>query len=346
VRYAVAQGFTVFLVSWANVGPDEADASWDEYLDTGVLQALRIAGEVTGEQPNVLGFCVGGTLVGSALAVLAAQQKKSAPVPASVTLLTTFLDFTDVGEIGAYISEPFVKAREAELKDGGIVPGAELAQAFASLRANDLIWNYVQNNYLKGKTPPPFDLLYWNGDSTNLPGPWYAYYLRNMYFENKLCKPAALQMLGAPIDVGLIDIPAFVFAAKEDHIVPWRSAYASAQCLSGDVEFVLGASGHIAGVINPASKNKRSYWSSNESVFDQSSSDWLDAADETAGSWWPKWAAWLATHSGVSSKVSSSASKPKKSKANASMVPARKQLGNARYKPIVAAPGEYVKKQC
>jgi polyhydroxyalkanoate synthase subunit PhaC len=270
---------------------------------------------------NALGFCIGGTLLAAALAVL--EKKKANPVE-SLTLLTTLLDFRDCGEIRVYIDENFVEKREKQLAKGGLVPGTELAGAFSSLRANDLVWSYVVNNYLKGKQPPAFDLLYWNADATNLPGPMYSYYLRNTYQDNKLAKPDALTMCGVPVSLKRVKLPSFVFAAREDHIVPWRGGYDSARTLGGDVTFVLGASGHIAGTINSAARNKRSYWTGSDTAAD--ADRWLTGAKEHAGSWWSAWAKWLKPHAGK-------------------QIPARKKLGDAKHKPIEPAPGRYVKER-
>ncbi len=322
VKYAVEQGFTVFIVSWRNVKESEGQLTWDDYLANGVVKAIDVTRQIANvEKINTLGFCVGGTLLASALAVL---RRMGHDVVESATFLTTFLDFSEVGDISAYIDEAFVAKREREVGDGGVINGSELAFAFTSLRANELVWNYVVNNYLKGAKPPAFDLLFWNSDSTNLPGPWYAYYLRNTYLENNLIKPDKLTMCGVPVDLSYVDMPAFVFAAKEDHIVPWRTAYSSASYLGGNTEFVLGASGHIAGVVNPASKNKRSYWVGGE--LDQSQAKWIDSADEVDGSWWPHWIDWLKPFGGK-------------------MIAARKSLGNADFRPIEPAPGRYVKEK-
>jgi polyhydroxyalkanoate synthase subunit PhaC len=322
VRYAVEQGHTVFMVSWRNIKPPLESLTWDDYLEMGVIAALDEVRKITGEDKvNALGFCIGGTLLSAALAVL--EKKKRNPV-ASLTLLTTLLDFTDVGEIRVYIDENFVDKREKQLCRGGIVPGQELAGAFSSLRANDLVWSYVVNNYLKGKSPPAFDLLYWNSDATNLPGPMYAYYLRNTYQNNLLAKPDALSMCGVPVSLKRLKVPAFVFAAREDHIVPWRGGYDSARTLGGKVTFVLGASGHIAGTINPASKNKRSYWVNDK--LGASADKWFAEAQELPGSWWPEWSKWLRPFAGK-------------------LVPARKKLGGARHKPREAAPGAYARER-
>ena len=321
VRYAVEQGHTVFMVSWRNVQEDLADRTWDDYI-AALIEALEEAGRITrSKKANVLGFCIGGTLAAAALAVLEKQGRNPA---ASLTLLTTLLDFSDVGEIRVYIDENFVGRREKQLQRGGLVPGGELASAFSSLRANDLVWSYVVNNYLKGRQPPAFDLLYWNADATNLPGPMYAYYLRNTYQDNKLAQPDALTMCGVPVSLQRVKVPAFVFAAREDHIVPWRGAYLSAQTLGGKVRFVLGASGHIAGTINPASKGKRSYWLGGEPG--EPSDQWFARARELPGSWWPEWAKWIKPYGGR-------------------LVPARSKLGGGRRKPIEPAPGRYVKER-
>jgi polyhydroxyalkanoate synthase len=320
VRYAVEQGNTVFLVSWRNVKADCGHLGWDDYLEKGVLAALAATRQICGvDQVNALGFCVGGTMLSSALAV--AKARGEDPV-ASLTLLTTLLDFSDAGEIGSLVDEGLVVAREATIGKGGLMTGRELANVFSSLRANDLIWQYVVGNYLKGATPPPFDLLYWNSDATNLPGPFLAWYLRNMYLENNLRVPAKLSMCGVHVDLGRLEMPTFIYASREDHIVPWKTAYLSRGLLGGDTTFVLGASGHIAGVINSPAKNKRSYWT-NESEAN-SSVEWLDGASEIKGSWWPQWAGWLRGFGGVER-------------------PARGALGSSNFVPGEAAPGSYVK---
>jgi polyhydroxyalkanoate synthase len=323
VQYAVAQGHTVFMVSWRNVTPDMGRFTWDDYVELGVIKALDVARDICdAEHVNALGFCVGGTLVGAALAVLRAKGRN---IASSVTLLTTMLDFTDTGELSVFVDEAYVKQREQDFAAGGVLRGAELALTFSSLRANDLIWNYVVNNYLKGRKPDAFDLLYWNSDSTNLPGAMYAYYIRNMYLENNLRVPGKLTMCGVPVDLSIIDAPAFLLASREDHIVPWKTAYENTRLLGGTCEFVLAASGHIAGVVNPARKNKRHYWLN--SATGVAADDWLAGAQQHAGSWWTHWSGWLATHGG-------------------DRVPARAQPGNANYAAIEAAPGRYVKERC
>jgi polyhydroxyalkanoate synthase subunit PhaC len=323
VRFALDQGHTVFMVSWRNVKEDQRHLTWDNYLELGIIKAIDVARAIgKTEQINLLGFCVGGTLVSAALAVLAARGED--PV-ASVTLMTALLEFSDVGDIGAYIDENMVKQREQQLANGGLVSGKEIAMAFSSLRANDLIWQYVVNNYLKGKTPEAFNLLYWNSDGTNLPGPMYAYYLRHFYWQNELVQKNKLTMCGEKIDIGKIKMPTYIFAAKEDHIVPWTSSFSGAENLGGKLEFVLGASGHIAGSMNPASKNKRNYWVGGKTG--KGNDAWLESAQSVDGSWWNHWATWLKKHAGRG-------------------VPARAKLGSAKYKMIEAAPGRYVMERC
>ena len=262
VRYLVEQGNTVFMLSWRNPDQSLAGTTWDDYVEQGAIRALDATRAITGQDKvNVFGFCVGGTIAATALAVLAARGQKPA---ASLSLFTTLLDFSDTGVLDVFVDETQVKLREQQLSRGGLMPGRDLATTFSALRPNDLVWNYVQQNYLKGKTPPAFDLLYWNADSTNLPGPMYCWYLRNTYLEDKLKVPGALTVAGVKVDLGAIDCPTFLYGSKEDHIVPWEAAFASMGLLNPkkpkNNRFVLGASGHIAGVINPASKNKRSYW--------------------------------------------------------------------------------------
>ena len=320
VAHAVAQGFDVYLVSWRNIPEELKTLTWEDYLEMGVLTAIDEVRDHSGAATvNTLGFCVGGTILSCALAVLAARGELGDFVE-SATYLTTLLDFSEPGDIKAYLGESTYQMRAQQFGpdgSGGLMKGSELAQSFATLRANDLIWNYVVNNYLKGQDPPAFDLLYWNGDSTNLPGPMYLYYIRNFYLDNILIKHGKAEMLGEPIDLANVDIPTFVYCSREDHIVPWKSAYASAELWGGDIEFVLGASGHIAGVVNPPAQKKRSYWTGKWPAA--SPEAWDDKAKETAGSWWPHWYAWLAPHSGK-------------------RVPAKKQAKSK----LGAAPGTYV----
>ena len=320
VRHLVDEGHRTFLVSWRN--PDESmrNVTWDDYIGQGAIRAIEVVQEVAkAKDINALGFCVGGTILGTALAVLAARGQK--PVN-SVTFLTTFLDFSDTGILDVFIDEHFVKFREAQMEHGGLLKGQDLASTFSFLRPNDLVWNYVVGNYLKGETPPPFDLLYWNSDSTNLPGPMYAWYLRNTYFENNLVKPGKAKVCGQKIDLRKVDIPAYIYGSREDHIVPIDGAYATVQHLPGPKRFVMGASGHIAGVINPPAKKKRSYWIN--AKLPKTHAQWLAGAKEHPGSWWSDWYAWL---------------KPLAGK----QVVAPKTYGGGKHKVIEPAPGRYVK---
>ena len=324
IRYAVEQGHTVFVVSWANPDASLGHLGWDDYIEHGPIKAIETALDISGaKQLNVLGFCVGGTILSAALAALAARGKKPA---SSLTLLTTMLDFSDVGVIDVYVDEQQVSQREQAIGKGGLMPGRDFAATFSSLRPNDLVWNYVESNYLKGEEPPPFDLLYWNSDSTNLPGPMFCYYLRHMYLQNELREPGKLKVSGDAVDLGKLQLPAFLYASREDHIVPWGTAYLTTglinQAKRGNTKFVLGASGHIAGVINPPAKKKRSYWTNDKRAA--SAADWLAGATEHPGSWWTEWAAFLAENAGAMKKAPS-------------------KYGNVRHKPIEPAPGRYVK---
>lgn len=325
IRYAVSQGHRTFVVSWRN--PDEAmaDKTWDDYIEHAAIQAMRVVKDITGAKTlNALGFCVGGTILGTAAAVLAARGEK--PL-ASMTLLTSFLDFADTGILDIFIDEASVHYRESEMGQRGLLKGQELASTFSFLRPNDLVWNYVVGNYLKGETPPPFDLLYWNSDATNLPGPFYAWYLRNCYFENKLVKPGAALVCGQKVDLQTLDMPVYIYGSREDHIVPIAGAYASTQHLPGHKRFVMGASGHIAGVINPPAKNKRSFWTNDTlsaNRFPPTQAEWLETATEQPGSWWTDWSAWLKGHGGK-------------------LVAAPQGYGGGPHQAIEAAPGRYVK---
>ena len=327
IRYTVEQGHRVFVVSWRNPDAELAAKTWDDYIADGPIKAIEVVQDITGaEQINTLGFCVGGTILTTALAVLAARGEQPA---ASVTLLTTLLDFSDTGILDVFVDEPSVQLREVTIGAGspngpGLLKGKELATTFSFLRPNDLVWNYVVGNYLKGEAPPPFDLLYWNGDSTNLPGPMYCWYLRHTYLQNDLREPGKLTVCGEKLDLGAIKAPVFIYASREDHIVPWQAAYASTGILKGKKHFVLGASGHIAGVINPASKNKRSHWVNTKLPADAAA--WLEGATEKPGSWWPEWSGWLGTHAGK-------------------QVAAPKAYGNREHKAIEPAPGRYVRQK-
>jgi len=322
IRYAVSQGQRTFVVSWRNPDASLAQTTWDDYIEDVAIRAIDVVREISGaKQINALGFCVGGTILSNALAVLAARKQK--PV-AAATFLTTLIDFSDTGVLDVFIDENFVKFREMQFANGGLMAGKDMASTFSFLRPNDLVWNYVVGNYLKGETPPPFDLLYWNSDSTNLPGPMYTWYLRNTYLENNLIKPGVAQVCGERIDFRKVDIPLYIYASREDHIVPIGGAYGTTQVFPGNKRFVMGASGHIAGVINPPEAKKRSHWIGPANQFPKKVDDWIAKAKEHAGSWWPDWAAWLKSHGGK-------------------QIPAPKSYGNRTHRPIEAAPGRYVK---
>lgn len=327
IRYAVEQGHRTFVLSWRN--PDEGCKAWtwDDYVEQAVIRAIQVVQEISGSKTlNTLGFCVGGTLLATALGVLAARGQQPAE---SLTLLTTLIDFSSNGVLDLFVDEASVQLREMSIgaqspKGPGLLHGQELATTFSFLRPNDLVWNYVVGNYLKGEAPPAFDLLYWNGDSTNLPGPMYCWYLRHTYLQNELKQPGALTVCGEKLDLGKIKAPVYIYGSREDHIVPWDSAYRSTQIFAGKKRFVLGASGHIAGVINPPAKKKRSHWIAKSTALPPEASQWLEGAVEHEGSWWTDWAAWLAGHAGARKA-------------------APRAYGGRGHKAIEPAPGRYVK---
>ena len=322
--FCVDQGLTTYMISWRNVPGALGHLNWDDYIARGVFDAVEAVKDISqAKSINALGYCVGGTLLATALAVMAARNDESINC---LTLLASMLDFSDVGEISAYVNEDYVSACERQYSDGGVVPGATLTNAFASLRANELVWNYVVSKYLMGDVPRAFDLLFWNSDSANLAGPLYAYYLRNMYLENRLKVPDALRMQGYPVDLRKIVVEAMVVAARDDHIVPWRTAYHSARILGGETRFVLAASGHVAGMINSPAAKRRSFWTSTADVLPEDPENWLGDAGQTQGSWWPHWVDWLRPRAGEK-------------------VAAPLNAGNQRYKPIEAAPGRFVRER-
>lgn len=323
IRYSVEQGHRTFVVSWRNPDESLAKATWDDYIENAVIRAIGVTQEITGaETINALGFCVGGTMLSNGLAVLAARGEE--PVN-SATFLTTLIDFTDTGILDLFIDENFVKYREMQYAGGGLMPGRDLATTFSFLRPNDLVWNYVVGNYLKGESPPPFDLLYWNSDATNLPGPYYAWYLRQTYLENNLVKPGVVTVCGEKVDFRQVKLPVYIYGSREDHIVPITGSYASTQVFPGKKRFVMGASGHIAGVINPPAANKRSHWIGAAGKFPADANDWIASATEHKGSWWTDWSEWL---------------KPLAGK----QIAAPKGYGKGKqYPAIEPAPGRYVK---
>ena len=319
VRWATEEGFTVFIVSWVN--PDEklTAKTFEDYMIEGPLAAFDAIEKATGETDlNVIGYCLGGTLLACTLAYMTA--KKDSRVK-SATFLTALTDFTESGELGVFIDEEQLTALEEKMSHTGYLEGAHMATTFNMLRANDLIWSFVVNNYLLGKDPFPFDLLYWNSDSTRMPAAMHSFYLRRMYQENLLAKPGGIELKGVPIDLGKVKTPAFILSTKEDHIAPWKSTYAATQLFSGPARFVLAASGHIAGVVNPPAAGKYSHWTNPKNP--ESPDDWLVSAEEHPGSWWPEWAKWVSKFAGA--KV-------------AARVP-----GDAKLKVIEDAPGSYAK---
>ena len=322
VEYAVSQGHQVFLISWRSAVPEIQHLTWDDYLNLGVFKSIEVVrGIANVEHIHALGFCVGGTILSCAAGVLAARGENKL---ATITLLTTMIDFADTGEIGLLLDQNSLALREATIGSGGILPGKELAFTFGTLRANDLIWRYVVESYLKGATPDAFDLLYWDFDSVSLPGPMYCWYARNAYVENKIKEPGATTQCGERVDLSKAKVPMFVLASREDHIVPWQSAFRSKDLMGRDPRFVLAASGHVAGVINPPARNRRSHWVNDNLKCD--AANWLEAAEEKPGSWWPDWDGWMKRHS-------------------SGTVHAPMELGNATFRVIEPAPGRYVRQK-
>lgn len=318
VRYAVEQGQTVFLVSWVNATPEQSQLSWDDYVGDGVLEAIdRVAAISGADKINTVSWCVGGTLLASALAVLAARKDNRV---AAATFLTTLTDFSEPGDLGVFIDDDQIDQLLKKVHAEGVLNGRNLTTTFNMLRSNDLIWSYVVNNYLKGQAPAPFDILYWNSDPSNLPAEMYDYYINNMYLKNRLIKPGELTICGEKIDLRQVRIPSYFLSCIDDHIAPWKSTYIGAEVFPNH-EFVLGASGHIAGVINPAAKNRRNYWTNGESG--QGSDHWLETAERQEGSWWPHWTAWMKKRSGK-------------------LMEAPKALGDDKNPVIEPAPGRYV----
>jgi polyhydroxyalkanoate synthase len=319
IRWAVAQGHTVFVISWVNPDESLAHKSFEDYLLEGVLAALGAIEQATGEtRVNAVGYCLGGTLLAATLAHMVV--KKDTRIGAA-TFLASMIDFSEPGDLGIFIDERQLQSLEARMKARGFLDGREMAATFNMMRANELIWAFVIHNYLLGKDPIPFDLLYWNGDSTRMTATMHSFYLRAMYLENKLIEPGGITLAGTTIDLGRINLPKFILATRDDHIAPWKSAYAGVHAYGGPVKFCLGASGHIAGVINPPSSGKYAYWTNSRKPKNPQA--WLDGATEHAGSWWPEWSKWIARHGG--GKV-------------AARVP-----GDGALAVIEAAPGTYAK---
>ncbi|WP_198376518.1 PHA/PHB synthase family protein [Neoroseomonas rubea] len=319
IRWAVEQGHTVFVVSWVNPDSKLAEKGFEDYMREGPYAALDAIEAATGEKgANVIGYCLGGTLLASTLAHMAA--KKDTRVK-SATFFTTMVDFEEAGELGVFIDEEQLAALEEKMQKRGFLEGQEMATTFNMLRANDLIWSFVVNNYLMGQEPFPFDLLYWNDDSTRMPAKMHSFYLRRMYQQNDLVKPGAIELDGVKLDLRKIKVPAYILSTREDHIAPWISTYRATQIYKGPVRFVLAASGHIAGVANPPDAGKYSHWINDEQPPEAEA--WFKGATELAGSWWPDWHRWV---SGL----------------DKAMVPARIP-GEGRLPAIEDAPGSYVK---
>ena len=292
VRWAVSQGHTVFVISWVN--PDEklAEKNFEDYMHEGFLAALDVIEAATGEKEvNAIGYCLGGTLLASTLAYMAAKGDDRIK---TATFFVTMMDFAEAGELGVFIDEEQLRTLEEKMNRRGYLEGSEMATTFNMLRANDLIWSFVVNNYLLGNDPFPFDLLYWNADSTRMPARMHSFYLRNMYQANLLKDPGGITLSGVPIDLGAVKTPAYFISTREDHIAPWKSTYRGTQLLGGKKRFVLAASGHIAGVVNPPEGGKYNHWI-NEAL-PPTPDEWLAGATELAGSWWPDWHRWILAH--------------------------------------------------
>jgi len=319
IKWAVDQGHTVFVVSWVNPGKEFAGKTFEDYLHQGPNEALDAIEKATGEkQVNVIGYCLGGTLLGAALGVMAAKKDKRA---ASATFFVSLLDFSIPGELGVFIDEKQVQNLEKRMNERGFLEGSEMAGTFNMLRSNDLIWSFVVNNYLMGRDPFPFDLLYWNSDSTRMPAKMHSFYLRNMYLGNKLKDPGGISLDGVAIDISKITIPAYFISTAEDHIAPWKSVYKGARVLAGKVRFVLGGAGHIAGIVNPPAAKKYCYWINPELA--EKPEAWLEAAKRHEGSWWNDWQAWM-------------------DKNNAGVKVAARVPGDGGLEVIEDAPGAYV----
>ena len=319
VKWATDQGLTVFVISWVN--PDEklADKDFEDYLTDGTLAALAAVEKATGEKEvNAIGYCLGGTLLAATLAYMAATKDRRI---VSGTFMTSLVDFTRAGELEVFIDETQVASLERKMSERGYLEGSEMANTFNMLRANDLIWSFVINNYLLGRDPFPFDLLHWNSDATRMPATMHSFYLRNMYMKNLLRVPGAITLAGVPIDLSKVTVPTYFVSAIEDHIAPWKTTYAGPQVLSGKSRFVLSGSGHIAGMINPPAANKYGYWTNDK--LPENPDDWLAGAKQHEGSWWTHWSAWLSPNLGPQV---------------AARVP-----GKGKLRVIEAAPGSYAR---
>ena len=319
IKWAVDQGFTVFVISWVNPDQSLAELTFEDYMTRGQLAAIEAVEAQTGERElTLIGYCLGGTLTACLLAWMAARGDDRVK---AVTFFTCMLDFSEPGELGVFIDDEQLRLIDEHMADKGYLEARHMQQVFSLMRSNDLVWSFVVNNYLLGREPMAFDLLYWNSDSTRMPRMMHSFYLRNMYQKNLLAQPGGIELAGVPIDLATVRTPAYFLSAREDHIAPWRATYASSNLLGGEVRFVLGGSGHIAGVVNPASSTKYGYWTGPHG--EPKADEWLAAAEQHDGSWWPDWRDWLAKKSG-----------PK--------VPARDPAAG-RLTVIEDAPGSFVK---
>ncbi|WP_043530373.1 class I poly(R)-hydroxyalkanoic acid synthase [Litchfieldella xinjiangensis] len=324
VKWLVDQGHTVFLISWRNPGPEQRDLTWADYMQMGPIEAMGAIEQACGEKSvNLMGYCVGGTLTATTVAYLTSTRR--ARKVRSVTYLATLQDFSDPGEIGVFLTEPILDGVEKQLEQQGYLDGRVMAFSFNLLREKDLFWSFFVNNYLKGELPAAFDLLYWNTDGTNLPAATHGWYLRHMYLENRLVEPGGIELDGVKIDLRKVSTPSYFISAREDHIAKWNSTYGGTQLPKGPVTFVLGGSGHIAGIVNPPHKNKYGYWTNQ--ALPAEPQEWLDAATFNEGSWWPHWQAWMTDNGYVDSQKRVTARTP----------------GEGELPMLEPAPGRYVR---
>jgi len=321
IRWATAQGHTVFVISWVNPDENLSHKKFDDYMLEGPIAALDAIEEAVGEKEvNTIGYCLGGTLLASTLAYMAAKNDKRI---VSATYFVALLDFSIPGELGVFIDEKQLDNIDKLMKQRGFLEGSEMAGTFNMLRSNDLIWTFVVNNYLMGKEPFPFDLLYWNSDSTRMPATMHSFYLRNMYLKNRLRVPGGIELAGVPIDLAQVKVPSYFISTAEDHIAPWKGTYLGAQALGGPIRFVLGGSGHIAGIVNPPSANKYGFWTNDVDMHTVKADEWQAGATQQPGSWWVDWEKWIA---GLN-----------KNQMGAARVP-----GEGKLKALEDAPGSFV----
>ena len=326
IKWATDQGHTVFVISWVNPDKRLAEKGFEDYMSEGSLAALDAVCKQTGEdEVNLIGYCLGGTLLGATLGYNAVKKDKRI---VSATFFVALLDFSIPGELGVFIDEQQVASLEKKMQERGYLEGSEMGTTFNMLRSNDLIWSFVVNNYLMGKEPFPFDLLYWNSDSTRMPYKMHSFYLRNMYMKNLLKEPGGIELAGVPIDISKVKVPAYFISSIEDHIAPWKSTYLGAARLGGPVRFVLGGSGHIAGIVNPPAANKYHFWTNEAKDLPATPDDWFEGATQHPGSWWTDWQKWIAGLNGDGG--------------GNVWVPAR-DPARGKLKPLEDAPGSFVK---